>query len=252
MTVLNHLTVLKAGSKGAPTKRFQKDVNVTGSREDRGVHVSVDGVVGPETINAAADLAYLLGAATSTVRTVRAGQITIGVQRLIADPDERSPAQLARAKARKRHITLATRALRAAVTQIGVMETGGNNRGVPLERYIRSNQGSGPEPWCGDFIAWCYRQAGSKNVARAWAAVRLLRGSLGMKVTTNPQPGDIIVYDFDHTGLFEKDLGNGTILAIEGNTGRSGAVSDSSTGGDGVYRKIRHKSLVNYYLKQVA
>jgi hypothetical protein len=39
------------------------------------------------------------------------------------------------------------------------------------------------------------------------------------------------------------------IETIEGNTGASGAVSDSKTGGDGVYRKRRAKTLVNDYLR---
>jgi len=46
-----------------------------------------------------------------------------------------------------------------------------------------------------------------------------------------------------------KDNGNGTITTIEGNTGRTGAVSDSATGGDGVYVKVRSKSSVTDYLR---
>ena len=64
-----------------------------------------------------------------------------------------------------------------------------------------------------------------------------------------PKRGDIVRYTFDHTGLFVKDNGNGTITTIEGNTGHSGAVSDSKTGGDGVYLKVRSKSLVRDYLR---
>jgi hypothetical protein len=49
--------------------------------------------------------------------------------------------------------------------------------------------------------------------------------------------------------MFVRDRGDGTIETIEGNTGASGAVSDSRTGGDGVYRKVRPKSLVKDYLR---
>ena len=129
------------------------------------------------------------------------------------------------------------------------MEHGGNNMGETVTKIIRANGGEGPEPWCGDFQAYCYRHAGSKAVTRAWAAVRLIGGLAGIRPTSSPLRGDLVRFTFDHVGMFVKDNGDGTITTIEGNTGASGAVSDSSTGGDGVYRKIRSKGLVNDYLR---
>lgn len=144
---------------------------------------------------------------------------------------------------------LGARAHRVATGLVGVMETGGNNRGATVMKIIRANGGTGPEPWCGDFVAYCYRLAGSKSVSRPWASVRLLGGVSGVRRTRTPARGDLVRFTFDHVGLFVRDRGNGTIETIEGNTGRSGAVSDSSTGGDGVYRKIRSKGLVTDYLR---
>jgi hypothetical protein len=129
------------------------------------------------------------------------------------------------------------------------MEVGSNNAGAKVTEIIRANGGGGPEPWCGDFVAYCYRLSGSKAVTRNWAAVRLLRGATGVTGTRNPRRGDLVRYSFDHVGMFVRDRGDGTIETIEGNTGASGAVSDSRTGGDGVYRKIRSKSLVKDYLR---
>ena len=77
----------------------------------------------------------------------------------------------------------------------------------------------------------------------------------GVQKVDQPKLGDIVRFEFtgdqtpDHTGMFEKDLGNGSIQTIEGNTGARGAVSDSKTGGDGVYRKVRSKSLVKDYFR---
>lgn len=155
---------------------------------------------------------------------------------------------------RKFHRNLRERAHHVATTLVGVMEQGGNNVGPMVTKIIHENGGTGPEPWCGDFQAYCYRHAGSKRVSRSWAAVRLLRGLLGIRAVSNPATGDLVRFDFsasglDHVGMFEKDNGNGTITTIEGNTGPVGAVSDSTTGGDGVYRKIRSKSLVHDYLR---
>jgi hypothetical protein len=143
---------------------------------------------------------------------------------------------------------LRIRAYNAAKHLVGVMEQGGNNQGPMVTKIIRANAGSGPEPWCGDFVAYCYRQAGSKRVTRSWASVALLRGVLGIVATSKPQTGDLVRYNFSHVGMFVRDLGNGYIETIEGNTGATGAVSDSATGGDGVYIKHRPKSLVKDYL----
>lgn len=102
---------------------------------------------------------------------------------------------------------------------------------------------------CGDFVAYAYRLAGSKAVTRAWASVRLLGLLAGVRRLLGPSTGDVVRFRFDHVGLFVRDLGDGTIETLEGNTGSSGAVSDSITGGDGVYRKIRSKTLVGDYLR---
>lgn len=145
--------------------------------------------------------------------------------------------------------TLGQRALGFGVSLVGVMETGGNNRGPMVDKIIRANGGTGPEPWCGDFVAYCYRQAGSTAVTRSWAAVRFLGYLRGMRVVKHPKPGDIVCFDFDHTGLFVRRDGVGTIVTCEGNTGASGAVSDSVTGGDGVYMKRRRVENVSRYVR---
>ncbi len=159
-------------------------------------------------------------------------------------------------KRRRATLTLGERALVPARTLVGIMERGGNNRGTQVLAIIREAGGSGPEPWCGDFVAVCYKRAGSKVVQRSWAAVRLLGYLTGMVVRgiRAGRAGDILVYTFDHTGLLVGYCdANGRAMvasrathvkAIEGNTGASGAVSDSATGGDGVYVKVRPISLV--------
>jgi hypothetical protein len=142
---------------------------------------------------------------------------------------------------------LCERAYVVANSLIGVMEQGGNNAGPMVSKIIHENGGTGPESWCGDFVAYCYRHAGSARVSRPWASVRLLGQLLGVKRTLRPQRGDIVRFTFDHVGIFVSDHGS-EIATIEGNTGRRGAMSDSATGGDGVYLKARDKALVLDYL----
>lgn len=145
--------------------------------------------------------------------------------------------------------SLQERALKEANELVGVMESGGNNQGPKVMEIIRANGGTGPEPWCGDFVAWCYRRAGSVSVTRSWAAVRFLGKLTGQSVVAKPKPGDIVCFTFDHTGLFVRHDTPGVIVTIEGNTGASGAVSDSATGGDGVYVKRRATNLVSRYVR---
>ncbi len=126
-----------------------------------------------------------------------------------------------------------------------ITEHGGNNRGVEVEKRIKANGGVPGEPWCGDQVAYVYLKAGAKSVTRSWAAVRLLERVL-TKVL-RPKLGHVVTYTFDHTGLFKTwapEKGKGWFFAGEGNTGDSGAASDSRTGGDGVKLKLRHTSQV--------
>jgi hypothetical protein len=146
---------------------------------------------------------------------------------------------------------LRLRALAEAERLVGIMEVGGNNMGQAVLSLIRENGGTGPESWCGDFDAHCYRHAGSKVVQRGWAAVRFLGFLTGMKIVSarDALPGDIVCFTFDHTGLLRRKISAGVIETVEGNTGRAGAVSDSRTGGDGVYIKRRPTNLVARYVR---
>lgn len=145
---------------------------------------------------------------------------------------------------------LRERALAEALHLCGTLEVGGNNTGPVVDKIIRANGGVIGEPWCGDFVAYCYRLAGSKMVTRSWAAVRLLLAGSTVKHHENVRPGDIVRYDFNgpgslsHTGLFVKwTLFGKAFQAIEGNTGTGGARSDGV--GDGVHLRTRSVSSVH-------
>jgi hypothetical protein len=217
--------MLTRGAAGRPVRVLQERLN------RHGHPLNVDGEFGPATVAA--------------VRHFQANH-GIEVDGLVGPQTWRALWRKPSRPRRRRE-----RAYRVAAGLVGVMETGGNNQGAMVMRIIRANGGTAPEPWCGDFVAYCYRLAGSKAVTRQWAAVRFLRGLSGIRATRAPRRGDLVRFTFDHVGLFVRDHGNGTIETIEGNTGRAGAVSDSQTGGDGVYRKIRSKGLVLDYLRVV-
>lgn len=138
-----------------------------------------------------------------------------------------------------------------------IMETGGNNHGPMVEKIILYAGGVVGEPWCVDFVIWCYGHAGSQVVRPGWVrAVRMMHRT-GTQRVANPKPGQIVRYSFDHTGVFVSwcDAAGkrvpkaraSHIKAIEGNTGPVGAVSDGN-GADGVYEKVRERGLVADFL----
>lgn len=109
--------------------------------------------------------------------------------------------------------------------------------------------------WCGIFVSWCYAQAGVplgiidylKGYASVPNALNHFRKT--GEITTTPQPGDIVIFDWnckggaEHTGIIVRDLGNGTIETIEGNTSGTNASNGGCT-----ERKIRPIKFVTAYI----
>jgi hypothetical protein len=99
-----------------------------------------------------------------------------------------------------------------------------------------------PEPWCADFVSWCYAQAGHpigpngrgcRSCAVLWewlkdeAAAEPPNLQAWMQGDQLPQPGDLVIFDEngndlpDHTGLVESVKADGNIVSIEGNYSNS-------------------------------
>lgn len=146
--------------------------------------------------------------------------------------------------------------LKAAEHEVGVREHGANNHGPKVQEYQTHDSlpGSG-YAWCNSFVDFCMDVSGCEHIAHKLgrsASVELTFHNgvnLGWYRAPGlaPQPGWLVVYTFSHIGIV-KDPAQGSIETIEGNTGPTGAVSDSKGGGDGVYDKIRSTSLVRGYI----
>lgn len=251
--------ILRPGDSGDDVRDLQAATNARLHARDQDDYIlTVDGDYGPNTARSVSRAAYLLGITGSRfaqTKVENGGKADLRTQQVIRTPSKRDAAMLKRADARMAAVRKAAakqplreKAYKVASGLVGVMEQGGNNMGPMVSKIIRANGGTGPEPWCGDFMAYCYRLAGSKRVTRSWAAVRLLSSVVGVTRTSSPKRGDLVRFTFDHVGMFVRDLGNGEIETLEGNTTPLGAVSDGD-GGDGVYRKHRSKSLVQDYLR---
>jgi len=239
--------VLLNGMTGGPVKKLQEGLNElrgpNATADDKRPLLEVDGEFG--------DL---------TEQRVRQFQASHGLQmdgevggitwaRLFDEPVPPAPKK-----------NLQERAYAVAASLLGTMEVGGNNCGPMVTRIIKVNGGTGPEPWCGDFVAYCYRLANCVAVGggpqRLFAYVPWMTRLAGVKKTTSPVRGDIIRFNWnpgdgvpDHTGIFERwAVAGRTFYAIEGNTGKDPNVSDSTGGGDGVHRRLRSVTLVNDFL----
>jgi hypothetical protein len=149
------------------------------------------------------------------------------------------------------------RALEIALTQIGVREIGGTNRGPQVEAYLAA-VGLGPgQPWCCAFVIWCYagavKQVGGgrglplrrtgkcarlwSTSPEAWRSVEPTVGAVFIRLERPDDPnsdghtGIVTAWDADH------------ISAVEGNTNASG-----SRIGDRVRLNIRRRDYVLGYV----
>jgi peptidoglycan hydrolase-like protein with peptidoglycan-binding domain len=131
-----------------------------------------------------------------------------------------------------------SRLLDIARGELGTRESGGNNNGAVL-KYPRAF-GRGREAYCADFVSWVARRAGlSMNNPFCPSVVNELKRNGDWKGRANPQPGDLVLFDWDgdrvadHIGLVESVNADGSITTIEGNT------DNPRTGEEGVWRRTR-------------
>jgi len=134
--------------------------------------------------------------------------------------------------------------------EIGTKEAPANSNNVRYNTWYYGKAVSGSAyPWCMAFVQWVFNQAGMKLpylTASCSALLNWYRKNRPARVVKTPQPGDIVIYSFSHTGIVEA-VGKGTITAIEGNTS-AGAAGSQSNGG-GVFRRTRKTSTVTAYIR---
>lgn len=164
-------------------------------------------------------------------------------------------------------ITPLEKLVQIAEAEIGKKETKGRNLGPDVERYqAATNLDPGAWPWCAAFVCHCLREWLNDPANRAWLALKkstptgwmpktalaygFLKWAKARPATTTilpdtatPEAGDIVVYDFSHIGIVKRCIGD-KFEAIEGNTNSAG-----SRDGDGVYFKVRPRSLARAFIR---
>jgi peptidoglycan hydrolase-like protein with peptidoglycan-binding domain len=131
--------------------------------------------------------------------------------------------------------------LQIASGQVGTAEASNRNDGAVLK--YPGLFGRGSEAYCADFVSWVSTKAGKPlNVYNCNTMRSDLKASGDWKGKNNPQPGDIVLFDFngdgscEHVGFVESVNANGSVNTIEGNTG------NPSNGQEGVWRRTRPMS----------
>ena len=130
--------------------------------------------------------------------------------------------------------------IEVAKAELGYIEGPADNQ----TKYQKPNQA-----WCGAFVNWCAKQAGVKIpncvYTPAGATAFMDKKAWTLAEAADPQPGDIVFFDFpgdaldriSHVGIVITNNGNGTVTCIEGNTSPD-KKGDQRNGGE-VCQKIR-------------
>ena len=135
--------------------------------------------------------------------------------------------------------------LNIACGQLGVTESPAGSNRTKYGKWM----GLDGQPWCMSFVQWCFHQAGTPLPHKTGSCSALLnwyKANRPACVVKDPQPRDIIIYNFGHTGIVERAL-PGSVMCIEGNT--SPGQSGSQDNGGGVYRRQRNLALVRAFIR---
>lgn len=143
--------------------------------------------------------------------------------------------------------------LAIARKQLGICENPPSSNNVKYNTWFYGREvrdtATTKYPWCMAFVQWCFDQAGTPLPRRTASCSNLLdwyRRYRLERIASEPKPGDIVIYNFGHTGIVES-VAASTITAIEGNTSAGEAGSQSN--GGGVFRRKRSKTLVEAYIR---
>jgi len=145
----------------------------------------------------------------------------------------------------------AEKILDIARKELGVKESPPSSNEVKYNAWYYGRNVSGAAyPWCMAFVQWVFHQAGARLPYITASCSGLLvwyKRNRPECVHKTPRPGDIVIYDFGHTGIVESVGSGGTITAIEGNT--SPGSSGSQSNGGMVCRRTRRTSVVTNYIR---
>lgn len=141
-----------------------------------------------------------------------------------------------------------------ALKEVGTKESPPESNKVKYNDWVYNRENvMGPQyPWCAAFVSWVFNEAKLPLLR-----IDVMKGFVGCnyavnnamkwgKIISTPITGCVVFFDwngdgrFDHTGIFVKDLGNGSFQSIEGNT----SPKNDSNGGEVMVRERKFKNVV--------
>ena len=145
--------------------------------------------------------------------------------------------------------------LNKAQSQNGTVESPPNSNKTPYGLWYEPSLNG--QKWCAMFVSWVFHHAGHplgaiqtrNGIHHCQSAHNYYKGK-GL-LTANPEPGDIVIYDWegtgyaDHIGIFIKwaNTEKTAIEAWEGNT----STSNNSDGGQ-VMKRVRSRNLIKSFI----
>lgn len=187
----------------------------------------LDGDFGTITAQASYRAQYWLGYATPKLAFgTKLEQLLAGT----SEPTQAAQTRIAqRTQKQQQQRRLREAALHEMQKLIGVAEEPPGSNHVP---EVNSWWGGGDAPWCARAVSKAYVNAGSKGFVRGRNYENVPRlvgdaraGRNGLTVTLDPEPGDLVCYDWDgsnfatdqnHVGMFNTGT-NASFTTIEGN-----------------------------------
>ena len=147
--------------------------------------------------------------------------------------------------------------IKKAIAELGTKENpSGSNKVKYNTDYYGSVVVGNAYPWCCAFVWWIFKQCKAsalfydgKKTAYC-PTVESFYKSKKQWYTSNPKPGDLVLFDFNgkgiagHIGILEKVNSDGTYQCIEGNT----SVTSDDNGGC-VMRRIRYRSQIRGFAR---
>jgi hypothetical protein len=226
--------------EGADVFAIQAAVNRF-HREHELPPIDEDGEYGPISHEATVAVSYYLGVGPARFSTE---PVRVKQQRAVLDPSVRTPAQVKRGEKRLKELDGGKKGAAAAVAfaqaMIGTEEQPlGSNRGPRIDAWGKPYEspqrpGEAGWDWCGIFAGACLA-AGGLGVPKgivwtpaglSWAINGVNGFEKGLIAPRDAKAGDLVYFDWkpgsgesaNHVGIVERNLGNGMLLTIEGNT----------------------------------
>jgi hypothetical protein len=152
------------------------------------------------------------------------------------------------------------RALEMALAEAAkhVHEEGGANTGPRVKQYQEASSLSGTGwAWCDAFCDFCFEEAGRPlDELERSAGVQHSFDLAKQKgwIVAEPARGDLVGFQWDsgpldHIGFVVQPMPDGSIKTVEGNTEAMAGTGHAQGEGDGVYVKVRPRSVCAAFIR---